>query len=156
MRIRPVVIAPLIGALLVLSAGAAGAVGQVAVSDAAPSPGTSIAVTSTGWFPGRAVTVGLTGTDGILGRAIADAGGSVHTRVTVPRDTALDTNVLSVTGTASSGVPQQIVTALAVHSTAPAPTPSRPWLFILVLALIAGLLVLASVRVATPARLLAG
>ena len=159
MRIRSLAVVPFIGALIVLGAGAAGAagpVGQVAVSNSAPTAGASIAVTSTGWFPGRTVTVGLTGTNGILGQAVADATGSIHTRVTVPGNAALDTDVLSVTGTASTGVPQQIVTALAVHGAAPATPPTRPWLVILVLAMIAGALLLASVRVATPARLLAG
>ena len=38
-------------------AGAAGGVGQLTVSNAAPVPGSAIAVTSTGWIPGHAVTI---------------------------------------------------------------------------------------------------
>jgi hypothetical protein len=156
MRIRPVaVVTPLIGVALFLMAGAAGAVGQVTVSNPAPTPGSTIAVNSTGWIPGHAVEIALTGTNGILGRVDADASGSVHTHVSVPVDATLDTGVLSVTGTAASGVPQQIVTGLTIHRLGPASTPTRPWLAVILLAALAGALLLAGLNVAAPDHRLA-
>jgi len=146
MRIRAVlVVSPVIAVFLFAMAGPASCVGQLTVSNAAPSPGTAIAMSSTGWSPGHAVTIALSGTEGILGRATADATGSVRARVTVPADAALERDQLSVTGTAMSGVPQQIVTSLVVHRAHPAPAPVRPWAAALVLAAIAGALLVAGV-----------
>ena len=137
MKIRVLLVsAAFAGILLVATAGTAGAaggVGAVTVSNANPTPGSTVAVSSTGWFPGRPVAVALSGTDRVLASVIADASGSVHTRVEVPADAKLRTDVLSVTGTASSGVPQQIVTAAhrsqceprARHRCARGHSPSR-------------------------------
>lgn len=156
MRIRSlVVVTPLIGVALFLMAGAASGVGQVTVSNPAPTPGSLIAVNSTGWFPGHAVEVALSGTNGILAEPKADATGSVHTHVIVPVDVTLDTGVLSVTGTAASGVPQQIVTGLAIHRIGPASAPTRPWLAVIFLSALAGALLLAGVNVAAPDHRLA-
>jgi len=160
-RIRALlVLAPLVGASLLvgalfMTAGAAGAVGQVTVSDAKPAPSSAVAVSSTGWFPGRSVVIALTGTNGVLARATADNAGAVHARVAIPADAARKTDVLSVTGTASSGVPQQIVTALSVHADAPVRAPVRPWAAALVLVIIAGGLLLASVSLVSPTSRLA-
>jgi len=65
--------------------------------------------------------------------------------------------VLSAIGTAASGVPQQIVTPLAVHRLGDAPAPTRPWrLVFLLLAVVAALLIV-SVRTKEPdARLAIG
>jgi hypothetical protein len=60
---------------------------------------------------------------------------------------------LSVTGTAASGVPQQIVTPLAVHGVGHAPT--RPWILVLVLLAIAAALLVVSLMTAKPATRLA-
>ena len=126
MKLRSLLLAaPLIGVFLFVTAGAASGVGQLTVSDATPHRHPVHRGDFHRMVPGRDVTIGLNGTDGTLG-AIADATGSVHARVTVPSDVTLDFNTLSVTGTAASGVPQQIVTALEVHGTATHP-PSRPW-----------------------------
>jgi hypothetical protein len=156
MRIRAlVVVTPLIALGLFVTAGAAGGVGQVTVSNAAPAAGSVIAVNSTGWRPGDTVTIALSGVEELLASPTADPTGAVHVRVTVPAGATLDAGVLSLTGTASSGVPQQIVTALAVQRRGPATAPTRPWLAALVLAAIAGALLLASVHVAKPAHNLA-
>jgi len=148
---------PLIGALLFMTADAAGAVGQLTVSNPAPTPGATIMVTSTGLAGGHEVTIALSGAKRTLARVAADASGVVHARVIVPSDVALDLNTLSVTGTAASGVPQQIVTGLTVHRIGPGRAPARPWTAVLVLVAIAAALLLLSLTVvkpvATPRRL---
>ena len=126
MRIRAVaVVTPLIGVFLFMTAGAASGVGQLTVSNSAPTPGSPITMTSTGWSAGQEVTIALSGTKA-SSRAPRLTRPARCTRVTVPADVTLDTNVLSVTGTAASGVPQQIVTALTVRRIGPAPAPARP------------------------------
>ena len=127
---------------LFATAGAASGVGQLTVSNASPIAGAAITMTSTGWSAGHDVTIALSGSKHALARVAADATGSVHARVTIPADAA-DANVLSVTGTAASGVPQQIVTSLAVRPLGHSPAPTRPWsLVLLLLAIVADLLIL--------------
>lgn len=156
MKLRSLLlVAPSIGVFLFLTAGAAGGVGRLAVSDESPAPGTAIEVTSTGWSTGQDVTIGLSGTKDALARVVADATGVVHARVTVPADVTLDVNVLSATGTAASGVPQQIVTALEVRRVGHAPAPMRPWGWIIALGGIAGVLLIFSLTSVKPAARLA-
>jgi hypothetical protein len=149
--------APVFGVFVFLfvTAGAAGADGQLTVSDVSPSPGSAITVTSTGWSTGREVTIALSGTKAALARVVADANGAVSARITVPADVMLDVNVLSATGTAASGVPQQIVKPLTVHPVGPEPAPTRPWGLVLALGGIAGALLIVSVLTAKPAGRLA-
>ncbi len=128
MKHRPLLlIVPLIAVFLFLMAGAANAVGVVKVSNASPTPGTAITVTSTGWSAGQRVTVAIGQAQDTLARVAANADGAVHARVTIPADVTLDINVLSVTGTSSTGIPQVIVTPLSVHRLGKAPAPTRPW-----------------------------
>jgi hypothetical protein len=150
-----ILVAPLIGVLLFMTAGAAGGADQLTVSDSAPAPGSSITISSTGWRAGRDVTIGLSGVERSLARAAADASGSVRVRVTIPADAVLGTNVVAVTGTTASGVPQQIVAELTVRRIGPAPAPTRPWAAILALAAIAAALLLVSLTVMKPAPRLA-
>ena len=119
-------VAPAIGVFLFVTAGAASGVGRLTVSDATPKRGAAIVVTSTGWSAGEPVTIGLSGTQEAPARAMADANGVVRARITVPADAVLDLNVLSATGTAASGVPQEIVTAVAVHGRDTS-GGTRPW-----------------------------
>ena len=150
-------VAPVFGVFLFLfiTAGAAGAVGQLTVSDASPSPGSAITVTSTGWSVGREVRIALSGINAPLARVVADANGVVSARITVPAEVTLDGNVLSATGTAASGVPQQIVKPLTVHRVGPEPAPTRPWGLVLALGGIAGALLIVSVLTPKPAGRLA-
>ena len=149
---RPVLlfVAPLICVFLFATAVAAGGVGKLTVSNASPTPGAAITMLSTGWSAGHDVTIALSGTKDALAHVAADAHGAVHARVTVPADVTLDVNVLSVTGTAASGVPQQIVTSLTVHRIGHAPAPTRPWAVILMLVAIAAALLLVSIIAAKP------
>jgi len=147
----------LIGVFLFVSAGAASGVGQVQVSNATPAPGSRIVVISTGWTPRSEVTIALSGTPRALAHTVASASGNVRVRVTVPPRVVLDLNVLSVNGTAVSGVPQQIVTALSVHRSGHTPAPTRPWGLIFALVGIAGAMLFFAVLDAKPAtRLAAG
>jgi hypothetical protein len=156
-RRAPVLIVPLIGVFLLMTAGAANGVAQLTVSNPSPTPGSTIMMTSTGWSAGRDVTIALSGTKRALARVAADATGAVRVRVTVPADVTLDVNTLSVTGTAASGVPQQVVTLLAVHRSGHAPAPARPWAIVLMLVAIAAALLLVSITAVKPAaRLAAG
>ncbi len=148
-------VAPLIGVFLVLTAGAAGGVGRLTASDQSPAPGTAIEVTSTGWSADQDVTIGLSSTKGVLARVVADATGVVHARITVPADVTLDVNVRSATGTAASGVPQQIVTPLVVHRVGHTPAPTRPWGWIIALGGIAGALLISSLTTRKPVTRLA-
>jgi hypothetical protein len=148
---RLLFVAPLIGVFLFAFAGAASGVGQVQVSNATPAPGSRIVVISTGWTPGSEVTIALSGTKRALGRTVANASGNVRVRVTVPSRVELDLNVLSVNGTAASGVPQQVVTALSVHRRGHTPAPTRPWGLILALAAIAGAMLIFAGLDAKPA-----
>jgi hypothetical protein len=143
MRIRAVFGALLFGAVVCSMAAPAGAGAQVAVSDVTPAAGAAIVVTSSGWSPGRRVDISLVKTADVLARTVADARGGVRARVRVPAAAPDDLNVLAVSGTASSGVPQEILTALLVHGTAPT---NRPWPAIVLLIGIATALLLASVR----------
>ncbi|MDQ1508243.1 MAG: hypothetical protein QOG50_87 [Actinomycetota bacterium] len=145
-----VLVALLIAVFLCVTAGAASGVGQLTVSNPAPTPGSTITVASTGWSAGHEVTIALSGAERTLARVAADARGAVHARVIVPSDVTLDFNTLSVTGTALSGVPQQIVTALTVRRIGPAPAPSRPWTAVLILVAIAAALLLVSITVMKP------
>ena len=152
-----VLVAPLIGVILLMTAGAASGVAQLTVSDSSPTPGSTITMISTGWSAGRDVTIALSGTKRALARVAADATGAVRTRITVPADVTLDVNTLSVTGTAASGVPQQVVAPLAVHRIGHVPEPTRPWAAVLMLVAIAAALLLVSITAAKPApRLAAG
>jgi hypothetical protein len=152
-----VLVAPLIGVFLFMTAGAASGVAQLTVSNSSPTPGSTITMTSTGWSAGRDVTIALSGTKRALARVAADATGAVRAHVTVPTDVTLDVNTLSITGTAASGVPQQVVTPLAVHRIGHAPAPTRPWATVLMLVAIAAALLLVSITAVKPAaRLAAG
>jgi hypothetical protein len=147
----------LIGIFLFITAEGASGVGHLTVSNASPTPGATITMTSDGWSAGDDVTIALSGTKSVLARVAADATGSVRARVIIPADVRLDLNVLSVTGTAASGVPQQIVTLLTVHRIGHAPTPARPWVLVLLLLALAAALLVVSLMTANPApRLAAG
>jgi hypothetical protein len=143
-------IGPAIGVFLFLTAGAVGAVGRLEVSDPTPTRGAAITVTSTGWSPGKPVTIGLSGTREAPARVAADEDGIIRTRMTVPADVVLDLNVLTATGRAASGVPQEIVTAVAVHGR-DASDQTRPWGVIIALGGIAAGLLLLSVISPKPA-----
>jgi len=140
-----------IGVFVFMMANAAGGVGELTVSNAAPTPGSTITMTTTGWSAGAEVTIALSGAKHTLARVAADARGVVHARVIVPSDVTLDVNTLSVTGTAASGVPQQIVTGLTVHRIGPGPAPTRPWTAVLLLVAIAAALMVVSLTVMKPA-----
>ena len=137
--------------LVAVPAGAADAttpqakVGNVIVTNRSPVRGGEIDVSSEGWQPGGVVTIAIATED--LLRTTADAHGKVTAHIVVPNDAALGFDLLTVTGTASSGVPQQIVTNITVVVDRPAPAPTRPWGVVFVLAGIAALLLLASRRV---------
>jgi hypothetical protein len=145
----------LIGIVLVMTAEGASGVGQLTVSNASPDAGATITMTSDGWSAGHDVTIALSGTKWALARVAADATGSVRARVTIPVDARLDLNVLSVTGTAASGVPQQIVTPLTVHRIGHAPTPARPWALVMLLLAVAAALLVVSVTTTNPVTRLA-
>ena len=120
-------------------------VGNVIVSNRSPVRGGEIDVSSGGWQPGGVVTIAIATHD--LTRATADAHGNVEARVMVPDDAPRGLDVLTVTGEAASGVPQQIVTGVTVVVDHCAPAPSRPWGVVFVLAGVAAVLLLASRRV---------
>jgi hypothetical protein len=143
-----------IGVFLFAAAGSASGVGEITVSNASPTPGTAITMTSTGWSAGDDVTIALSGSERELARVAADATGSVRARVIIPKNVMLDFNFLSVTGTAASGVPQQIVTPLAVHL-GHAPAPARPWVPVLLLLAVAAALLVMSLTTTKPAARLA-
>lgn len=144
---------------LVCAAGTSSASGQLQVSNVHPAPGAAIAVTSTGWQPGGAVVVGLSGSDRSLGSAVADTTGAVRARVTIPRHVVVPRGVtpgvLSVTGTAWSGFPQQIVTVVAIRGVHTGSDLARPWALVIMLGALAGALVIASVIWAKPIARLA-
>jgi hypothetical protein len=151
MKHRPLLlVVPLIAVFLFVTAGAASALGVVKVSNAAPTPGTAITVTSTGWSAGQAVTVAIGGSQDTLARVTADAAGAVHARVTIPVDVTLDVNALWVIGRSATGISQMIVTPLSVHRLGPAPAPTRPWGLIIALGGIAGALLIVSVLTVKP------
>jgi len=144
-----VVAAAFVLALTALPAGAARGgpaahIGNVSVSNATPVPGSGIDVSSQGWRPGGHVVVALAGKD--LLRTTADEHGVVHARVVIPSDESPRFDLLSVTGAAASGVPQEIVTGLSVVAERRAHSPTRPWDLVFVLAGGAALLMLASQR----------
>jgi hypothetical protein len=143
-------IAPLIGALLFVTAGAAGGVDQLTVSDPSPTPGSSITITSSGRQAGHVVTIGLSGVERSLARVAADASGSVRVRVTIPVDAVLGANVVAATGTTASGIPQRFVAGLTLRRIGPAPAPTRPWVAIWALLAIAAMLLVVSVTVMKP------
>jgi hypothetical protein len=120
-------------------------IGDVEVSNGKPVRGGEVDVSSEGWRPGGAVTIAIASHD--LLRTTADAHGKVKARIMVPDDTALGFDLLTVTGTATSGVPQQIVTNITVVVDRPAPAPKRPWGLVFALAAVAAVLLLASRRV---------
>ena len=137
--------------MVVLAAVPAGAapnvtVGGVKVSDTTPLRGSAIEVSSAGWQPGSLVTIAIAGRD--LLRAPVDADGKTETRVVVPDDAPIGRlDLLTVTGTAATGVPQQIVTGITVVLDHPPPAPHRPWGLVFALAAVAAVLLLASRRV---------
>ena len=102
------------------------------------------------------MSITLTGTNGVLAHATSDATGVVHARVVIPADAAAGTQVLSVVGSTPGGFPQQITSVLAVAGAVKAPAPARPWTIVFVLAALAAVLMLVTVRsdrhvrVATP------
>jgi hypothetical protein len=120
-------------------------VGNVTVSNRSPVRGGEIDVLSEGWQPGGVVTIAIATHD--LTRATADAHGKVKARIVVPDDAPRGLDVLTVTGSAATGVPQQIVTGVTVVVDHPAPAPARPWGVVFVLAAVAAVLLLASRRV---------
>jgi hypothetical protein len=120
-------------------------VGNIIVSYRSPVRGGEVDVSSEGWQPGGVVTIAIATHD--LTRATADAHGKVKAHIVVPDDAALGFDLLTVTGTAASGVPQQIVTNITVVVDRPAPAPARPWGVVFVLAGVAALLLFASRRV---------
>ena len=111
--------------LFVVPAGAASGLGQVTVSNQAPARGV-IEVWSTGWKPGAVVSVLLTGTEGVIARATADATGAVKTWVSVPADAATGREVLSVVGSTTGGSAGDRHRC-SVRAPAHRPAPSRPW-----------------------------
>jgi hypothetical protein len=139
--------AVVMGLLVALPAGAApnAKVGDVTVSNKTPVRGGEIYVSSDGWLPGHVATIAIASHD--LMRVTADAHGHVDAHVVVPDDAARGLDLLTVTGSAASGVPLQIVTYLTVVVDHPAPAPDRPWGVVFVLIAAAALLLLASRRV---------
>ena len=80
------------------------------------------------------VTISLTGTDGVLARATADAAGAAHARVAIPADAARGDQVLSVERVdRARAFPQQIATVLTVgrHRTAVGAAASVGRVFVL-------------------------
>jgi len=120
-------------------------VGDVKVSNPKPVRGGEIDVSSEGWRPGGAVTIAIASHD--LLRTTADVRGKVKAHIEVPDGAPLGFDLLTVTGTAASGVPQQIVTNITVVVDHPAPAPTRPWGVVFVLIGVAAVLLLASRRV---------
>ena len=120
-------------------------IGNVKVSNGKPVRGGEVDMSSVGWRPGGVVTIAIAGHD--LLRATADAHSKVEAHIVVPDDTALGFDLLTVTGTAASGVPQQIVTNITVVVDHPAPAPARPWGVVFALAAVAATLLFASRRV---------
>jgi len=121
-------------------------VGGVKVSSTNPVRGAAIEVSSAGWRPGSLVTIAIAGRD--LLRASVDARGKTETRVVVPDDAPLGRlDLLTVTGTAATGVPQQIVTGITVVLDHQPSAPRRPWGVVFALAAVAAVLLLASRRV---------
>ena len=133
--------------LLAGPAGAAPGVGQVTVSNPAPTQASEIEVSSTGWRPGGVVSITLWGTDGVLGRATADATGAVHAQISIPTSAREGFRVLSVNGSTPAGVPQEIVTSLSIVRAVRAPAPARPWVAVFLLVALATLFLLASQKV---------
>jgi hypothetical protein len=155
-KLRALVLAvSVIGVVLFVTAGSASGAGEITVSNASPTPGAAITMTSTGWSAGEDVTITITGVKRALARVAADTSGSVHARVTIPNNVMLDFNMLSVTGTAASGVPQQIVMPLAVHRVGPAPATTRPWVLVLLLLALAAAVLVVSLLMAKPVARLA-
>ncbi|MGO9873051.1 MAG: hypothetical protein ACLPVY_04555 [Acidimicrobiia bacterium] len=129
-----------------VAAGAASPLGEVTVSNPSPRRAGDIQVASTGWQPGGVVSILLTGTDGVLAHASSDATGAVHVRVAIPADAALGRQVLSVVGSTAGGFPQQITSVIVVAGSARPSRPARPWTIVFVLAAVATVLMLLSVR----------
>ena len=149
MRPVPALSVVALTALAMLLGGApAGAsdLGDVHVSNQSPVRASRIALSSTGWKPGTGVLIYLTGTDGVLTRATADATGAAHLAVAIPADAPQGRDVLSVTGTTPGGIPQQITTVLSVGPGPAPPAPRRPWTAVFLLAGLATLLLLANAR----------
>jgi len=120
-------------------------VGDTTVSNRNPMRGDQIDVSSDGWRPGTVVTIAI-GSDDLL-RATTDAHGRVKARVVVPNDATRGFDLLTVTGAAANGVPQQIVTGITVVVDHPAPAPARPWGVVFVLIAAAAVLLFLSRRV---------
>ncbi len=129
-----------------LPAGAGSPLGALTVSDSSPARSAEIQVASTGWRPGGVVSILLTGTGGVLAHATSDSTGAVHLRVAIPADAAPGTQVLSAVGATTGGFPQQITSVLAIGGGAKAPAPTRPWTVVFLLAAIATVLLLMTVR----------
>lgn len=120
-------------------------VGNINVSNKSPVRGGEINVSSDGWQPGGVVTIAVASHN--LMRTTADGHGKVEARIVLPEDTARGFDLLTVTGSAASGVPQQIVTYITVVVDHPAPAPARPWGVVFALIAAAAVLLLASRRV---------
>jgi len=119
-------------------------VDTVTVSNPAPTRDSPIDVFSAGWRPRGVVAIALAGTD--LRHVRADASGAVSAEVTIPSDIQPGDGLLSVTGASADGIPQQILTRLAiVADDAHHPSP-RPWPAISLVLALATLLMLASQR----------
>ena len=117
-------------------------VGDVKVSNPKPVRGGELDVSSDGWRPGGAVTIAIASHD--LLRTTADARGKVKAHIEVPDGAPLGFDLLTVTGSAAGGFPQEIVTNITVVVDHPAPAPARPWGVVFALAAVAAVLLLAS------------
>jgi len=152
MSMRGALVAAAIGVLGVLSLGGpAGAaptkppeLGKIIVSNAAPLRQGVIEVWSNGWKPHGMVTVTMSGVRGPLARATADALGAVHAQVSIPVVAPIGFDVIAVSGSTVTGVPQEIVTGLSVVKSGHAPRRVRPWTAVFSLAFLATLLMLRS------------
>jgi hypothetical protein len=149
-RSRSALVVAVFGALATLflaaPAGAASGLGQVTVSNQSPAPASELEVSSSGWKPGGVVSIVMTGTEGVLARARADATGAARLRFSVPADAAIGSDVLSVVGSTTGGIPQQITTVLEVPAPAHRPAPSRPWTAVFVLLALAAIVMLVGER----------
>ncbi len=100
---------------------------------------------SAGWRSRGVVAIALAGTD--LRHVRADASGAVHAEVRIPADVRPGDGLLSVTGASADGIPQQIVTQLAIVADNPHHRSPRPWPAISLVLALATFLMLVSQRV---------
>jgi LPXTG-motif cell wall-anchored protein len=91
-----------------------GSDGGISLSNTAPSAGSSVTITSTGWMPNTSVTVTLQPV--VLTTATADATGTVHVTVTIPSNTASGSHTIELTGTSAAGAPRTVSTPITVST----------------------------------------